>query len=208
MMKANKKNSFLEKAKSQYLKLTLNSLKLNDSYLVENTIYYNFNLLNLLIYSPNCENKHACSLKGVRKNDYNNMINKVFEDCHIEYINFFQFASCKNTNSKKINIINSVKEAITKYDNIAIIQTKNGIVKSFYTGLRNAIAHGNILKVNGKYYFYSLNKDPKSKSNQEKSISFLLIVNDIMIVNRLVDTILEYINKKYTKNNLHYLSSK
>lgn len=196
MMKVNKKDSFSKKANRQYLKLTLNSLKLNDSYLVENTIYYNFNLFNLLIYSPNCENKHACSLKGIPKNNYDNIMNKVFENCHIEYINFFHFASCKNTNSKKINIINSVEDAITKYDNIAIIQTKNGVVKSFYTGLRNAIAHGNILKVNSKYYFYSLNKDPKNKSNQEKSISFLLIVNDITIVNKLVDTILEYINKK------------
>lgn len=181
--------SLSKKSKNQYLKLTLNSLKLTTGFLANKTVYDCFDLNQLLIFSPNCENKYAFSIKGIPRNKYSELMTKVFKTCEIQYFNFFEWATCKANASNKTNILKECKKAISENDKIAIVQNKSGIIKSFFTGLRNAIAHGNILEKEGRYYFYSLNKDSKNKSEEDKTISFLLIVNNLLLINLFVESL-------------------
>lgn len=78
-------------------------------------------------------------------------------------------------------------ECLCDDTNRLIANCGNGISEGIYKGIRNALAHGNIVEYNNFYYLYSVSPRKKNSTDEEKPISFLLKIDSL-------DKLAEFVN--------------
>ena len=199
-----KEETIAQRSKHQYLRLTLSALGINSKMLVDRNMFDQIDLKNAILFSPNHSNNFALSIKGFPKNQVDSAAKQIFKESGITFFEYYSSVGTKRKNSggknagttasanarkvKKTNI-RPLIEPHLHGETMVLVQEKNGVIYSLYSGLRNAIAHGNILRKNGVLYLYAQNFGKKNDSPEEKALSFLLITKDIGVVNRLLSCI-------------------
>lgn len=135
---------------------------------------------NIVLYSPT-----NTSHLGMKFKDYGisssraitDFMKKLLEALEVEYYFFETYNSSKDSVSCKFQI-----ENLNLYDdrNWLIVNSANGLAEGTYCGVRNALAHGNVVKYNNFYYLYSVSsRNNSSHTDSEKPISFLLKIDSL-----------------------------
>ena len=193
-----KKETFDSLSKKKSLKITLNSLGVNTSMLVNTSELFKIDYIKTLVLSPNTLHRYSCRKNRISSKQTDGFLRELFKECNFCYVNYFKTFNSKNENSKKTNILKEVKEN-SKFDKILIIKNDQGVVRSLFNGIRNAVAHGNLLYNGSRYFIFSIENNRKIKKEEDKKITFLLICKDLYEINEIIDKYENLINKY--KNN-------
>lgn len=146
---------------------------------------------NIVLYSPT-----NTSHLGMKFKDYGisssraitDFMKKLLEALEVEYYFFETYNSSKDSVSCKFQIENLYDDR-----NWLIVNSANGLAEGTYCGVRNALAHGNIIKYNNFYYLYSVSScSNSSQPESKKQISFLLKLDSLKKIDEFIDTLITY----------------
>lgn len=146
---------------------------------------------NIVLYSPT-----NTSHLGMKFKDYGisssraitDFMKKLLEALEVEYYFFETYNSGKDSVSCKFQIENLYDDR-----NWLIVNSANGLAEGTYCGVRNALAHGNIIKYNNFYYLYSVSScSNSSQPESKKQISFLLKLDSLEKIDEFIDTLITY----------------
>lgn len=151
---------------------------------------------NIVLYSPT-----NISHWGMKFKDYGisssraitDFMKKLLEALEVEYYFFKTYNSGKDSVSCKFQIENLYDDR-----NWLIVNSANGLAEGTYCGVRNALAHGNIIKYNNFYYLYSVSNNncndhydhPRRES--EKQISFLLKIDSLEKLDEFMNLLIPF----------------
>ena len=170
--------AYSKQAKKQYLSLTLSELfdveDIPSLYMEPEIRDINKIYSDLIVRTPTNQS-HLGRNNSVPENKYSAVIRKLCNDLNIEDNNIFLFESYNSNKSDHINLYDDVKKC---KDTFIAYRTSNGIFLSLYAGIRNALAHGNIIYYKDFYYFYSVQSGSKDANEYTSNISFLLKIKD------------------------------
>ena len=142
----------------------------------------------ILLVSPTSESKYSKSLEnyGINKRNTNEFLKKLFKDLELTHVYFYSVMVEKKSNEKE-----DLKETFFNESNSCLYcyVGSDSLVKSVYNGLRNALAHGNILRDKLCYLFYSSSSD---EHDEDKNIKFYLKIKNISLLSAFKTTLESY----------------
>lgn len=150
---------------------------------------------NIVLYSPT-----NTSHLGMKFKDYGisssraitDFMKKLLEALEVEYYFFETYNSGKDSVSCKFQIENLYDDR-----NWLIVNSANGLAEGTYCGLRNALAHGNVVKYNNFYYLYSVSsRNNSSHTDSEKPISFLLKIDSLEKLDEFMNILIPFKARK------------
>ena len=146
-------------------------------------------LLKLIVFTPTNQShlgEKFDSYKKINTRSSNEFLLKVFSGLGITEKNVFLFNSytTKNTNKKDIK-----KDIVESTDAMIALRCDNGVYKSLYAVIRNAIAHGNIIFENGYYILYSVRDD---KNEYYSELTFFMRIKSLSKLKALFKVIETY----------------
>ncbi len=116
----------------------------------------------------------------------NRFVKTLLSALKVEYYFFNTYTSNKANVSCNLEI-----ERLYDNTNWLIVNCGSGISESIYKGVRNALAHGNIVEYQKYYFLYSVSSRKQNSTdnstNEEKPISFLLKIDSL-------DKLAEFVN--------------
>lgn len=181
MLATEQKNTvtLAESGKRQKLNLTLKELEISEqsNYLNDKPKDLFELFVELVMYSPTDESHLGISWQDFKERVPNESVNKfsqlLIKALGVEDVFVFDAYESKDTNRCDIKeqVLQSNKSMICLYIK------KDGLLKSLYTSIRNALAHGNIVLKDGFFCLYSV--PPSPKSEYDKPITFFLRVCSI-----------------------------
>jgi len=177
--------------------ISLKSLGLNSK-LVDDNISINKDVFYKLIFNtPTNANlnygikfKSIKSLNGKKSNSF---LNEIFDLLSITSENILLFSCFKS--KKNRNKITKENIKIDSSNLFVLLKIDNGVKESLYISIRNALAHGNIIKKNKFYYLFSLSNSNNKISDNEKKIKFLMKLNNLEQLAIFTNTLEKYINE-------------
>ena len=112
----------------------------------------------------------------------NRFVKTLLSALEVEYYFFKTYTSNKANVSCNLEI-----ERLYDNTNWLIVKCGSSISEGIYKGIRNALAHGNIVEYNNFYYLYSVSPRKKNSTDEENLISFLLKIDSL-------DKLAEFVN--------------
>ena len=179
--------------KQQSLKNVL-SISLTELGITDEDIYgfgnekIDYDLLSkIIIFTPTNQShlgekfKHYSKLNKFTANDF---VKKIYNALGIKNIYVFENYTTKN---KEYN--NLFKSVSGENDTFICYRTNNGIYKSLYMGLRNALAHGNIVRKKNMICLYSVSDD---KNEYTSPVSFFLRIDKMSKLKAVIKVLEQY----------------
>ena len=168
-------DSYSKQAQNQYLSVTLRELGIDESatYITSNKTY-NSLFLRLTMYTPTTQSHLGLkfdSYKGLNDRTSRDLVKQIFSGLGVKSI--YLYNSYDSDVATKTNILTRV---LADTESMICLKCIQGIRNSLYMAVRNAIAHGNIIRCNGYYILYSVADD---KKEYDSAITFILRVKSL-----------------------------
>lgn len=167
------KNKFLKQAEEHVCDITLSELESKRSkfeFIKEFNHIEASEYREIILYSPSGQSNLGAQLSKSFYENVEFVLDEIKRENDLKDI--FLFSSFKSSN-KKTDIGKTIKEKRSAFLLLHTNNTKYGILSSLYSCLRNALAHGNIVKKGKFYYLYSVKK-VKEIEDKDCKITFLL----------------------------------
>lgn len=171
----NNKENYAKTAKKCISKITLSELPFwKDHHYLENISEIPFEIyVRLVLASPSKLSNIGTKISKRAEKHIDEIVNCIVKNLNVKSTYFFSAYESKD--SAKENLSNQV---VTDSSSFLYMYVPNGFLESLYASIRNALAHGNILKVDNFYYLYSVS--PKEISpDSEKPVTFLLKIHKL-----------------------------
>ena len=185
-------NTFYKKAKESYLNTTFSDIKLKRLKEIDidklNSDGFKFLILQTPIQDRNKYYFKTKEQYGINSKNTDTFLKRV---CNVLDIgdNFYPFSAFEpkyeNIN-KRDNLVSKLHSA----NRFMFLYVGNSIVESLFCSLRDAFAHGNILKDEKKYYIFS----SKKIDDNNTKLKFVLCVDNIDKLFRIKDVLKEFEN--------------
>lgn len=166
------------KAARQFLGLKLESLGLTKEMLASPSVFDSIDVKTAILFSPNTQSNFALSLSAFPNYKVEESIKNIMEKSGVSYFEFYSSFETKGEETKKTDLLPWVNSHLNEGTLLAVKNVK-GILPSLYWGLRNSIAHGDVLFRDNIYYFFS-------EDRNHKLLNFFLATKDPQTVNRLL----------------------
>lgn len=185
------KKTFAQSADISYLEITLPDLGINK----DNMNYIDGSQIDpdlfkrLVLLTPTTQ-----SNLGKKFNQYiinnNNLQEYIEELCErLKLDDKFFFTSYASDNEKNKNLFSEVKNGKT---NMMVLKKNSGLKESLYSSVRNALAHGNIIKHKKGYALFSFSGNDNNKGEIDRCLSFYLWVKDLELLKAYVNELDKY----------------
>lgn len=177
------KKSYVQTAKNQVSSLTLGELPFIGKELeyvsdVDNIPSETYKSIVLL--SPSKESNLGEKLSKKIEKHIDEVVNEILNGLDVKHCYFFSSYESKR---QKINVAESVK---SDNDNFMYLYCPDAFLESLYVSIRNALAHGNIIRKNKHFYLFSLSSKEKADVYDRK-ITFLLKINKLEKIQAYMD---------------------
>lgn len=146
-------------------------------------------LLKLIVFTPTHQSHLGDKFEAYKKlnsSSSNEFLLKVFSGLGITEENVFLFNGYTTKDTKKKDIKNDI---VKSTDAMIALRCDNGVHKSLYAAIRNAIAHGNIIYEKGYYILYSVRDD---KNEYYSELTFFLRIKRLSSLKALFKVIETY----------------
>lgn len=132
-------------------------------------------LLSLVIYTPTKQSHYGGNFKSYNINNHNtNMfLDRIFKGLKTKNVYLFSTYRSNSDNKKDI-----YEDVINDKESMICLKCDNGVKESLFAGVRNAIAHGNIVKKDDYYILYSVDVK-KDKSEFESNVNFYMKIKNL-----------------------------
>ena len=167
-------------------------MKIQDTIFIEQIHFYRTNTLDqvfctLTLFTPTLQSHY-----GKKFDEYTKLNNKtqekflqsIFNGLGMKKIYLYQSFTVKTRNKNDL-----YDEVAKTKEPMLCLRCDNGVVKSLYMAIRNAIAHGNIIFKDGLFILYSLSDD---KAEYTSNITFLLKLTKLTNLLALIKTLEKY----------------
>ncbi|MBO4418502.1 MAG: hypothetical protein J5789_01555 [Oscillospiraceae bacterium] len=141
----------------------------------------------LVLFSPSKESHLGDKITNRLEKHIDDLVNEVISALDVKTIYFFSFYDSSK------NLEDLAPKIITNNGTFMCLYCPDAFLESFYASIRNALAHGNIVK-KGKYiYLYSVSsKEGKEVGEKERTLSFLLKVHKLNNLVAYIDAFKKY----------------
>lgn len=181
--------TYSEQSKNNRLSITLGDLDIDDNsiYDFQRTDALDQLFCTLTTYTPTSQShygKKFDSYKRLNNKTQEKFLQSLFNGLGIKKVYLYQSFDVRTRNKK-----NLYDEVIEETESMLCLRCDNGVVKSLYMAVRNAIAHGNIIAKNNYYILYSVSDD---KNEYTSTITFLLKITKLSNLKALTNTLNTY----------------
>ena len=181
--------TYSEQSKNNKLSITLADLNIDEKsvYDFPRTDALDQLFCTLTTYTPTNQSHYGKKFESYKKlnsKTQEKFIQSVLNGLGIKKV--FLYQSFTDRTKNKNNLYN---EVIKETDTLLCLRCDNGVVKSLYMSVRNAIAHGNIVKKDNFYVLYSVSDD---KVEYTSNITFLLKITKLTNLKALIKTLNSY----------------
>lgn len=190
-VKTKNSDTLLQLAQKQELNLTLKELGISEksSYL-KNKPKDLFELFaELVMCSPTEESHIGISWQEFKKNVPSKHVDRFSRSLikALDVKDIFVFNTYESKKTKRCDIKEHVLQSNKSL--ICLYIGGDGLLKSLYTSIRNALAHGNIVLKDDFFCLYSISSDSKQQNNSEydKPVTFFLRVYSLDKLQAYVD---------------------
>lgn len=169
--------TYSKEAKNFICSVKLNDLRsknkkldfISDESIIPKEIYYD-----LVLLTPTEQSHLGTKFSNKISKHLDKLVNDLIKELDIKNVYFFDsFTSQK----QKTDLTNKVKN---NNNTFIALRCSDGLSNALYSSIRNALAHGNILKDDKYYYLYSLSlKGNTDIPEKERKLVFLLKIRDI-----------------------------
>ena len=184
-----KTETYNKKSSQNVLSISLTDLKISEDDIYGfGNIKTDYALLaNIIINTPTNQ-----SHLGVKFDKYtklnnstaNDFVKKIYNALGVKNVYVFE-----NYTTKKQELNNLFKSVSEDKNTFICYRTNNGIYKSLYMGLRNALAHGNVVCKNNMICLYSVSDD---KNEYTSPVSFFLKIDKIAKIQAVIKVLEQY----------------
>lgn len=145
-------------------------------------------LLNLIVFSPSKQSNLGKKPTKEMSKKIDEITNYLLSKLGINQKNMFVFSSFKTSvPNKKTDIHPSVLSARNSF--LCLYVNDGAYFDILYSGVRNALAHGNIVKKGNYYYLFSVSKENGDSTFLfDERIKFLLRIPKLDVLEAFVET--------------------
>ena len=199
--KINMESEFIKKSKESYMSATLDDFSISKEFLNYERDALEINpetFLSLVLYAPMPKNRnyYAKTKKyyGLEKKEdafLKDLIKVLYIRNH-----FFPFSTISSQTSRKKDIKNNISN---RYYLFYLVNNSDSssIICSLFGGLRDALAHGNVVKTDNSIILFSTRSPDKSV--KKEVIKFILSIDKIERLDKVVNLLEDYKNKAKLK---------
>ena len=185
---SNMKSTIKKQSENNCLTICLNDLGIDkdSDYTFTRNDKLDKLMLELTIYTPSVLSHYGSKLKEHTKlNNHttNDFLLKLFNATGVKDV--YSFTSFT---SEKHNSHDLYKEIISTKNTFVFWKNQNGIVESLYAGLRNSIAHGNIVFKDDHFMLYSVVKGDEYTSR----LTFCLKIKKLIALKQFIEMLKYY----------------
>ena len=165
------KTTYAQKAKTSRLQLSVRELGIDETahYSFPNERNTNSLFVQLTVLTPTHQShlgRKIESYSKLNKRTMEKFLSALFSGLGIN--NIFLYKTFESKTAQTYDLRNDV---LSCNETMLCLRCDNGVLKSLYMSIRNAIAHGNILEKENYIVFYSVSDD---KKEYDSNISFFL----------------------------------
>ena len=179
--------TYTQQAKSNYLTLPLKELKIDDhsKYVERSQIECLKDLIfNLVTCTPTNQSHLGDKFREYKKIKFKTpdpFLTDIFSRVGIKQANLFLFKNYSTrTKTEKNEKKNLYKKVINCHKEMLCLHCDDGgVINSLYNAIRNALAHGNIVKQNDYTLLYSVNIARKGDNEYESNVTFFMRIKNI-----------------------------
>ena len=173
-----KKLTYFKEAHNNYLSITLEDLGINKNnitYVDENDIDEG-TFKKLVLLTPT--NQSSLGDKFEKYNIHNQNLQQFVERLctNMDVDGRFFFVNYTVKSAQKNNVFREVMKCNT---NMIVLRIDSGLKESLYASVRNALAHGNVIRVGKHYALFSLAETEKKSNLFDAELTFFLRVSDL-----------------------------
>lgn len=198
MRKQNKQKTFHQISKQYFCDITRDEFEnyVNTNVEKDITLKHPDTFASLILNTPIDSNSRKLKFSdfGINNRNTNLFLTMLFNALRVSKPVLFNTYS-EGTESKTnitleaIKLIKSQKPGLINY-------CGSGILSSLYTHLRNALAHGNILLLNGKIAFYSFSLVTGKEHSSAYRLTFYLCLKEEKLYKQFVSILNGFKNRK------------
>ena len=168
-----KRETFVKESKKCVCKLTLNRLGfsnknytfLNDEKAIPYDVY-----TNIVLFSPSSQSNLGTKLSARICKHIDELVIEIKKNLDIKNTYFFSSYESKDKTKEDLSV--KIKKDNKTY---LCLYCPGNFTESLYASIRNALAHGNIIKKGNYFYLYSVSsKERGEKDDFDKNLTFLL----------------------------------
>ena len=165
-------DSYPKQAKKYFCNISLGNLSfckkelpfIKDDSTMSSDIYQK-----LVLYSPCKESNLGVKISKKLEQKLTALVDEILKGLDVKHCYLFSAYDPKDSSKQDLS-----KSIATQSETFLLLYSPENVSESIYASIRNALAHGNILKHGNHYYLYALSKRGSTKSEQERKLSFLL----------------------------------
>lgn len=185
-----KKTTMVQESKKKTCSITLNDLETRKSkfeYVADGANISAETYRDIVLFSPSKQSNLGVKISKKLEKHIDEIVHEVVSDLDVKNIYLFSaYASKKEKNNISQSVKNDSKTFLCLY-------CPSSFLESFYSSIRNALAHGNIVKKGKYYYLFSVSsKNEKNTPDKDKKISFLLKVHDLSKISSYIRVFEKY----------------
>lgn len=180
------KETSVKKSKKQHCSITLRELEsqrnkfspIDDNEAIDSDTYKE-----LVLFSPSKQSNLGDKLSKKILKHIDELVNEIVKGLDIKHKYFYS-----SYESKKADNVDLSQSILKDTKTFFCMYCSDNFSESIYASVRNALAHGNIVKKGQFVYLYSLaSRNDKQLDEKDKKISFLLKVHDLKNLHTYVD---------------------
>lgn len=142
--------------------------------------------MDLVLFSPSTQSNVGEKISKKLEKHIDELVDEIVSMLDIKHTYFYsRYTSKSSKNDLSQKIINDNDTFICMY-------CGNSFLELLYTSIRNALAHGNILKKGKFYYLFALSAQEKQLPVTERNLSFLLKVRSFKNLSVYMDAFKRY----------------
>ena len=190
--KTNKVPTYSQQAKKNKLEITPRHLNIDENsvYEFQRTAELDEIFCNLTIYTPTSQSHY-----GKKFGDYprlnnsttNKFLESVFNGLGLKHVYVYEtFSERGETKGNKTDLSEAVLQTT---DEMLCLRCDSGVKISLYMGVRNAIAHGNIVRQGDYYELYSVSDSLKE---YDSHVTFFLRIKELGKLKKFLQSLEAY----------------
>lgn len=186
-----KRETIVKKSKKCVCRLSLDKLGfsykncnfLDDEKAIPSDVY-----TSIVLFSPSTQSNLGVKLSNKIKKHIDELVLEIQKNLDIK--NTYFFASYESKDKTKEYLSVKIKDDTNTY---LCLYCSDNFTESLYASVRNALAHGNIIKKDNYFYLYSVSSKGSEKEDDfEKSLTFLLCLHKLNKLNAYITAFNKY----------------
>ena len=141
----------------------------------------------LVLYTPSRESNLGTKISERLKKHIDELVNEIMKGLDLKHC--YAFSAYEPKKPDKTDLRKTVTSQTEPY---ILLNCSSGFAEALFASIRNALAHGNILKSGNYFYLYALAKEKQQTNDTDKKLSFLLKVYRLDKLGAYIDAFKKY----------------